>query len=753
MHDAEAPTAAGSSSPGSDRADTSVTPPRNPDRESGTLPWFAITLAVVLVASIVPMLFESRFYFDNDTESGAFGIWYKIGTDLRAGHLQIFNPHAWMAGNYVAEGQWGFFSPIVLLISLAASLVGNALIFCSVIKIIFLVIGAGGVFALARSFGADPRWSAAAGVAAPLAGFTMYMDAAAWVTGLFIWALLPWFWVTLRRAVYQGRNPFWALLTAYLTITFGYVYGAIVVIFILVGVGLETLVAREWRRAWTTVFVGVFCGLVTITVYLPGVLTASVTRRNTAIENDGFMQPTLTGLATGSMPTALPGLHGFWGLFPGAPIMYIAWFLPLLAFVDWQRARTVLRPAWDGLIVMALTGMLLFGPAEIAALRFPIRNMPACLLALLPLAVLLISRARAPRSTTRLATAVGLTMASAWLTFGQKPHVAPWTLVATAITIGGLWWVWRPTASADEASVVAPDGRRRDQVMAGVLAITLAFVVLQHHSYKRSDLADYQLPAQVAAYKKVDTGTVGDGILIGSGFRARNITPADRWREFLIGNTWYIGNHQFQNVYTPVGFAAYGKVNCTNYIGLTCANLLPRMFQLRGATGMLLVDELGLDTIQIMKAAEPESLYSKPPPGWSITSEKTLTITWTRDTPVGPVGKPVMVSTGTQIQPLTNTDRTVSFRVDTVPPGGGRVVFSRLNWPGYTATNATVAKPADKFLLQVKVPPGAVGKVVTVTFTPPAWRLGWATWGLALLGGLLWSTAALLGARRRKVAA
>ncbi len=719
-----------------------------PARESGTLLWFCVTLLVVLVASIIPILFHSRFYFANDTESGAFGIWYKIGTDLRAGHLQIFNPHAWMAGNYVAEGQWGFFSPIVLLISLAASFASNAVVFCSVLKIGFLMIGAGGVFALARSFGADPRWSAAAGVAAPLAGFTVYMDAAAWVTGLFIWALLPWFWVALRRSVYQGRNPFWAFVAAYLVVTIGYVYGTILVIFILVGVGSEALITRDWRRVRTTVLIGVFSGLLAITVYLPGIVTASVTLRQFGVTNNGWLQPTFTGLATSSTPTALAGMNGFWGAFPHTPLMYIAWFLPLLALVDWHRARTVLRPAWDGLIVMALTAMLLFGPSQIAALRYPVRNMPSFVLALLPIAVLLISRARAPRSTDRLVAAIGLTLASAYLTFAQKPHVAAWTLVATAITVVGLWWVWRATPATVEARPTAKDHRTQDRVMAGVLAISLAFVVLQHHSYKKSDLSSAELPAAVSVYKKTDAGTVGDGIVVGG---REPPYPSDRQgrREFLLGNSWYIGNHQFQNLYSPVGFAAYNKAICLVYIGITCDDLLPRLFSVRDATGKLLVDELGIDTVQIVKPGVPKNLYSNPAPGWSITSDRTLTVTWTRDTPVGPVGKPVLVSAGTQVQPLSNSDRTVSFRVDKVPPGGGRVAFSRLNWPGYSATNASVTTPADTFLLQVALAPDSVGKVVTVTFTPPGWRLGWATWGLALLGGLLWSAMSLRGARRR----
>jgi hypothetical protein len=357
---------------------------------------------------------------------------------------------------------------------------------------------------------------------------------------------------------------------------------------------------------------------------------------------------------------------------------------------------------------------------------------------------------------------VALTMGGAYFAFSQKPATAKTLLAATAITLVAIWYVWRlsPRSTSDSPKEAAappsdaPAARRTARLPARgaalILAVSMAFVVLQHHSYKQSDLHDYVLPGSVSAYRAIEPNAVGDGLVVGSRYIRPSIPSTTWWREFLIGNTWYMSKHPFQNVYTPVGFAAYSSVMCMDYLGTTCADLLNRLFIFRPATGMRLVDELGIDTLEIVKDQLPESSWSTPASGWSVLNNQALTITWTRDHPVGPVGKPVLTSAGTNIQLLSNTDRTVRFRVDQVGPGGGTVAFSRLNWPGYAATNASVTTAADGFLLQVKVPSSSVGKVVTVTFTPPAWRLGWVCWALALVGGLIWVAAEAVVSRRRR---
>ncbi|MGN6607360.1 MAG: hypothetical protein ACTHMS_10185 [Jatrophihabitans sp.] len=713
-------------------------PPRA-DRRTTAL-WFLLTLVAAGCAAVVPVLFYHRFYFVNDTESGAFGVWYKLGTELRAGHIQIFDPHVWQAGNYVAEGQWGFWNPLVLLIALIASVAGNAALFCTGLKIILSIVGAAGAFVLSRSFGADERWAAVAGLAVSVSGFTVYMDAASWVTGQMIWAFLPWFWVALRRYADRRANPAPALIMGYLCISVGYVYGAIGVIFVLIGTAVEVAVERRWRDLLRLVAVGVLCGLVTITVYLPGVLSSSVSTRYKMIGNDGTLAPSLSGLAVGPQPAARPFINGFWLYHPDAPILYIAWFLPLLAFLDWTAARHLLRRRIGGLVVLALYSLMLFAPSQMGAIRFPARNMSMFVMVLLPLLACLLSRARTAPSRRRFAVAVGLTVASGYLAWAQAPMVLDDVVISSVLMIIA-FWVLRWMLPASPRPMPARGA-------ALLLVTSLVFVVLQHHASPASPLLDYKLPAKVSAYRTIATGSVGDGIVVGN----QTLLPADPgyWRDSALANTWYLTGHQYANAYTPVGFRAYANVTCMNYLGSTCPALLRRLFEVQPTTGMLLVDEMSINSVLIIKRDVPRRLRREVPDGWSLKEDTKYVQLWTRDDPVAAVGSPVDVSPGLTISDVRSSDRAVSFRVDAVRDGTGRVVFSRLAWPGYVATNASLGKPVDGFLLSLRIPPGATGRTVEVRFSPPGWRLGWVTWALAVGSGLIWSVVAGVDALRRR---
>ena len=76
-------------------------------------------------------------------------------------------------------------------------------------------------------------------------------------------------------------------------------------------------------------------------------------------------------------------------------------------------------------------------------------------------------------------------------------------------------------------------------------------------------------------------------------------------------------------------------------------------------------------------------------------------------------------------------------------------MLSRLAWPGYHVAGGSLGKPLDGLLVSVHVPAGAAGRVVTVAFTPPGWRLELVCWWLSVLGSLAWSGLFAVAARRR----
>jgi hypothetical protein len=123
---------------------------------------------------------------------------------------------------------------------------------------------------------------------------------------------------------------------------------------------------------------------------------------------------------------------------------------------------------------------------------------------------------------------------------------------------------------------------------------------------------------------------------------------------------------------------------------------------------------------------------------------------WTRDTPLGSVGAPVYVSSGTEIEQVSNSNTQVTFTVNQVPPGGGSVTLGRIAWPGYTATGAALGDPLRGYLLTVNVTPDMAGKPVTVTFRPPGWNVEIASLASALLLGAAWSLIHAFRGRRRE---
>ncbi|MDQ3664669.1 MAG: hypothetical protein M3353_08445, partial [Actinomycetota bacterium] len=202
------------------------------------------------MAACLPLAVTRDFYFWDDTEIGGFGLWFHLGELLRAGEWPVLQPSMWMGGNIAAEAQWGLWNPMLLAVGLAASAAGNALTFTTALKLLFVIVAALGVFLLARSYGVRPPLACAAGVAVPLNGFTLYMDAPDWSIGLSAWSLLPYAWVALRRSNARDASPVLFLVVAYLIVTVGYVHGTIGLCLVLLAVGLDRLAARDWRSVW-----------------------------------------------------------------------------------------------------------------------------------------------------------------------------------------------------------------------------------------------------------------------------------------------------------------------------------------------------------------------------------------------------------------------------------------------------------------------------------------------------------------------
>jgi hypothetical protein len=620
------------------------TPPRGILRR--LLPPVAACL-VVIVGALIPLYFNSRFYYYADTQDGAFGIWFELGEKLRNGEWPIFSTQAWMAGNYAAEGQWGLWNPLILGIGLLASYSSNVLVFSTLVKLFFMVVAAAGIYPLARSYGAKVGPAFVVAAAAPLAGFTLFMDAPSWVTNLMVWSLLPAAWCGLRSMVYRSGSPILALVAGYLLITIGYVHGTLMLVFLFLGLLLEALLLGKGRQVWKLLATGVALGLIAVTVYLPGVLSAGVTARADSLANDGFMVADLTGLASAGVATSLPQLIGWWGTFAKEPLLYIAWFLPLFTWVRWSSFRQHARALSGLLFMLVLSVAFVVGPGQMGPLRYPARIMPFVALTVLVLLAVLLSRMPAPAFTRmRLGAALVLVLAGTFLAFGQDPLHWRRHVIAAALSGVGVYLSWlflRRSATRGQAGEVA-SGAQAGEVASGAQArqaasgaqarggrnpwlrpaaviaiVTLATVGIQAHYFAHDLQSDPNAPVDVAEYQSQLPQAEGDTFVVGTGSKLGSSMFSDT----LLANTWYLNRAKVQNLYTPLQYKTYSEDLCMTHRGETCPAAFDKLFSVDAKTGLPLVDLLSIDSVQVLRTptqTEADLLKLQVPAGWERVS-------------------------------------------------------------------------------------------------------------------------------------
>ncbi|MBG6058524.1 hypothetical protein RCH16_003314 [Cryobacterium sp. MP_M5] len=714
--------------------------------------WPILVVAAVLAGASIPLFFDSGFYYVDDSQSGAFGQWYEIGRRVLDLDWSLINPRVWQSGNYLAEGAWGILSPVLWVVGIGAHLAASALIFSTIIKLLCLLLGALGVYALARNFGAQRPWAALVAVAAPLAGFTLYMDAPSWANGLMAWSFLPLTWVLARRAVLQAKSPVLPALSAIGLVGIGYAHATIFLAISLGALIVEAVLTRHRPAIVRSFALATAAGSFAVIVHLPGLLTAPVTGRTSGVVNTDLLTVNLSGLFSSATPVGTPSILFFSGQFPYAPLLYIAWFLPLLAFVDLARLRALLRHRLSiGIVlVAALVGVLL--PSDFGPLRFPVRMMPYLTLAVLLLLAVGLSHARpAVLSRARFLTAGGLVLLSAGLTFSSGPQYVKVLAVVTVVLLIAVWVSYRilgdrplPLLGRESAGWLA--GRGVATVAGAAIVLTVLLLVPQHVASPASPLPDYGVPNDVSDYQSQLESAEGDVIVVGG---VEDVHKPDAWNETLVGNLWYVTGERVQNAYSAVYYTPYNSLTCMQYNGSTCGGLYSRLFTTMPETGKSVADLMGVSSVQAVKGIVPAKDWSVVPDGWHVAEDTAKTRLIVRDEPVAGAGSVVWTSKGTKVTVLREDAMGVSFRVDAVGPDGGRVALSRIPWPGYQVDGGAVsAEPVDTFLLGVDVDAAQLGKTVTVAFYAPGYPVQLIAAAVLLLILLGWPILRLVGRRR-----
>ncbi|MEI3866048.1 hypothetical protein V6S02_03000 [Microbacterium sp. CCNWLW134] len=701
--------------------------------------WLASTAVVVLVTALVPLVFNRLHYFVDDSVNGAFGQWFHLGSSLREGRLPLLEPSVWSSGNLFAEGQWGFFNPLILLVSVFASLAQDAAVFTTVVKIGAILVGACGVYALTREFGARPVYAFGAGILAPFTGFTTFFDAPSWVTGLFAWSLLPWAWAYVSRLCRGVSGPIPAFIFGYLLISIGYVHGTIALALV-IGLTLSIrAVWRDWRAVRNLLLIGVALGLVAVAVHITSLLTAPVTNRGgSAVYMDQFMTLDLSGMAMSPVATALPQAAAWWwvGLTAPVPIAYLAWVLPLAAVIRWTHLLRVNRRLVDVLVGLGVFSAFIMLPTVIGPLRYPTRMLPY--LALCGIVLIAVGLDRALKVTApRVAVVFAVLAVSAFLSWAQGPQYIRRIAVAVFLVSAGTALVLRILGSWQR-------GRTRT-ISLGVAwsLIGLSVFTLQQAVYPRSIWPDQEIPTQISQLQTQLKESVNDTIVVGDPLA---LPASDAlWSETLFANSWYVNPNSVLNRYQLLGFNGFNSALCLGYLGETCPDLAASLFEVREATGLALVDQLSVDSVQIIKTEQTSVYLDDPPAGWHVATDGEFTQLWVRDEPRGSAGGIVATTEGVEIADVIQSPEGVSFAVTEAPDGGGKVVFSRLAWPGYAVDGASIGDPADGFLLTVDV---TADSIVNVAFRPAGIQFALVSLSAAILIVGSWAASGAVSRRR-----
>lgn len=712
-----------------------------------------LIVAIVSIFSLIPLFFFHRFYFLDDTQRGAIGQWYEVGKLVMQGQLPIFNVAAQGSGNYLAEGQWGTFSPLVWLISVVVYYSSNFLIFATIFKIVLLNILGVGSFLLARSMAVQKPYAIIYGIVTPFVGFTIFAGASSWVTDLMVSAFFPWFWWGLRRFLNKNTGPVLAFIIGYSIITVGYVFGTIMLIAVMLGAFIAAIVMKKWSQLRRIVLLGISLAATTIAVYLPGIAISGVTMRNTeGIFNDNFLSPSLSDLLFSFSPVGYSEMNSWWTVsgVTYMPFMYVSWLLALLVFVNFKQTKSfiqhhkVLLIQW--LTPTLLAFMLLFGPANVGPLRFPVRMMAYFGQLMLLLVILLVAKLGLKFTKGRVQLFVGLMVLGTYLEIANTPARIQ-SLVAInliiSVLVAAIAYLGSGHHKLQLRAISVPVKRPMLTIMILAIVTTGFSLLVQERTIGRHNDAiqqqhityiypDYKMPATKAAILKMADKFKGNTVILGFD------------NHVVMGNDWYITNNDSMNVYTPVGFKKFSD----DFRGGDPTRISPdsyaKLFKKDKQTQLPLADLLSVDTVAVGNEGDRKIYrnlikHKNVPAGWQVTSHDQYYVVIQREQINDNVGG-VVWSNLPQVKQVKNSNYAVTIKVP-AHRDDAKIVFSRTAWPGYHVKGgqAKLAKPLRGYLTQINVPASQKEQTVTLQFEPPLFKASVGLISFAVMLIVVWS--------------
>ncbi|HEY9724041.1 MAG TPA: hypothetical protein V6D47_18710 [Oscillatoriaceae cyanobacterium] len=172
-----------------------------------------LLVALLIVGFCLGLLHGNpRFFYHDDFISSYLPAMTDIARGWLHGEVPILSPSSWYAGVLTGERQYGFFSPVLTLATMAWLRLGLTLpSMAAAHAMLELVILGCGTYLLARRYSLRRSLAVLVSLVTCLNGFMMAWAASNWFCLLSSFAWIPWLWWSLELAVEQPRRPWWIL--------------------------------------------------------------------------------------------------------------------------------------------------------------------------------------------------------------------------------------------------------------------------------------------------------------------------------------------------------------------------------------------------------------------------------------------------------------------------------------------------------------------------------------------------------------
>jgi hypothetical protein len=729
-----------------------------PDVQAGAAPARrlippVVMLALVGIAAALPLLRNTIFYFWDDTAGAAVPMFRRLGESILDGRLPLLQPDMWRGGAFAAEAATGIFNPLLVLLAVITYAIDNIALAITVIKLVFLLLMAGGTYLAAREYQVPPWIAAATGTAIPLTGQTFFWDASAWTYSLMATALVPWVLCALHRCVHHGGSPLLVVLAGYLCCSIGNPYGLAATAVLVLAFLIEAWLTGRRGRIVPVTLSGLAVGALSVVVYLPLVLTSPVGfRSEQATANDEFLSPSLTDLLSLSSPTSQPWVS-MWGLSHlTVPTLYLAWFvLPLLPWLRWELIRMRARRLTALFVFGGVFTLLLLGPSQVWMFRWPLRLITFVWFPVILLWAILAGAGLArTRVRPRVVLSACLVLLGGYFAWSDKPdnieRITAGTLLV-ALLVG--WLLWRELRRR---------AFRRHGLAPVLLTGTMLVLGLQLAIYPSMGAGvNYRFPTSQEMLRERFAKYHGVTVQVADVGR---ISEADRvpdrvYRDLLFGSMYGVAGVRSTTAYSGIGYTALDRALCMVYQGSVCDQAWQRLWRPVGDGTVPLVDLLRAETVVVQNNLV-DTRFSMPPEGWRRAreaEESGLATVWRRIEPLPwPDGRVSSAPSTVRVlddRIVDGTDERLSYQSDGSP---GELTFALLNWPNYTATvngRPTAVRRDQAGLVVVALPAGVTSGTVELT-----WRLPGAGLAATSAGFGLVLTVALIVApalRRRRL--